>query len=126
MHFNLENNLSYQQFDTMPKDVKTNMDTFQLASMRDHKRSLKHVNQKLWRVHLSAASLTGVLLSFKHSAGAGLINKRRAVVTEGFACNKICALLNAKYPHGNKRTDQYTFNIKELKLMFFGSNFYSR
>lgn len=43
---------------------------FIIRSTKDPKKKIPFVNWKVCKAHLSAASLTGVLLSFKHSASA--------------------------------------------------------
>ena len=45
------------------------------------------VNWKAWKTHLSAASLTGVLPSFKHSASAGPVMEILDIMDGGFACH---------------------------------------
>ena len=52
-------------------------------------KNLPFVSWKMCRAHLSAASLTGVLPSFKHSASAGPTTLTWPATTEGFACNII-------------------------------------
>jgi hypothetical protein len=45
------------------------------------------VSWKACIAHRSAASLTGVFASFKHSANAGPITVPCDIMAEGFACN---------------------------------------
>jgi hypothetical protein len=54
------------------------------------------VSWKACTAHRSAASLTGVFVSFKHSANAGPITVPCDIIAEGFACN-VSLMRNIKF-----------------------------
>lgn len=61
-----------------------------LTSKEIQHKELPLVNWKACKAHRSAASLTGVLPSFKHSASAGPNAGTRFIMAKGFACHSNC------------------------------------
>lgn len=58
------------------------------------------VSWKACRAHRSAASLTGVFASFKHSANAGPITAPCDIMAEGCACS-VSSMRNIKFKQYN-------------------------
>lgn len=76
-----------------PCDLNCKINTLTNAKMHaakwsEGKGAIPFVNWKACRAHRSAASLTGVFPSFKHSATTGPNMEAWIVIAEGFACHR--------------------------------------